>query len=266
MKAAQRYEVGNAVKEALSEHPVRLASVRRKVRVFVSVPGHVIERVPGRRQRRVEVADDVLRLQHVEMLEADGRTLEVIDGRSAIGVDVVDNQLRLVFKRLGDVIEPVNQLARLLRRQVLDAGAFALMPPIRLWICVPRVPNDLPRRIGRRRHDHHLNEWKFGRQPSKARDGFRIAAVRYRYDPIPALRIIHLGQRDERRAHRRFEFAQHRVKEHDIWPLALGFGERLGHIDPVDGQAQEVRVDDEREEIEHLGDDEENYQDLCERL
>src|SRR5579863_1687330 len=192
MKAAQRDEVGDPVEKALAQHPVRLAPVRREVWILVAVPGHVVEGVPRGRQRSVEIPNYVEGLNDVVMFEADGGALEVIDGRAAVGVDIVDDEVSLVLERPGRVVQSVDQLACLLWGQVLFTRPLPLVPPIRFWIGVPRVPNDLPSRIAGRRDLQDFQERELRGKPQKACDRFRVAAIRYRNDAATLRGIVQL--------------------------------------------------------------------------
>ena len=71
----------------------------------------------------------------------DGGSEKMIAWRAAVGIDVVDQKVFPRREHRGDLIERVDQLPGLLRRQRLDMAAGALMPPIGLGCAVPRGPH-----------------------------------------------------------------------------------------------------------------------------
>jgi len=166
------------------------------------VPGHVVEGVPGGGQGGEEIAGDVLRLQNVVVPHPGRRREEMVRWRAGIGVDIVDEEILAALHLLGQGVEGVDELARLLRGQGAHARPLALVPPIGLRVLVPLTPDHLPGRIARGRHLDDLQEGEFLREPPKAFHGRRVAGIGNGDDTVARGRVVDAGERQEGRPHR----------------------------------------------------------------
>jgi hypothetical protein len=89
-------------------------------------------------------------------------------------------------------------------------------------------------------------------KPPQTRDGLHIVGIRDGDDDVTIGRVIQLGKRHERRAHRRFQLFEDRVEQNDERIVALVQILGLFHIDVVHRKAEQVEVDEEAQRVEAL--------------
>ena len=222
--------------------------------VLGTIPRHVIEGAERRRPGQAGIARDVLGLHDPVLAAADCRRQEVILGRAGIGVGVAHQR---AFFRIGrhPVVEGIDQLPRLLGRQVLVVGIRALMPPVSLGVGIPGVPHRLPGRMVGRRNLEQLEEGKLHLEVLEGGNRRPVTRVGDRNDAIAVLRILQLVQRDHGGAHDGFLLFQDGVEQDDrgiVLLRAWNELEPLAHVDHVDRTGKQVAVDEKRQRVERL--------------
>src|SRR5258708_27638610 len=121
-------------------------------------------------------------------------------GRAGIGVGVADQRARFRIGR-HPVVEGIDQLAGFLGRQILVVGIFALMPPIRLGVVVPGIPNRLPRPMIGWGNLKQLQEGKLFLEVLESGNRRPIVGVGDRDNAIAILWILQRVQRNHDRSH-----------------------------------------------------------------
>ncbi|MNN63960.1 hypothetical protein D3C81_1793730 [compost metagenome] len=127
------------------------------------------------------------------------------------------------------------------------------MPPIGLGVGVPGVPHHVPARVSGGGHLQDLDEGKGLRQPLQAGDGLGVIGVGNGHDPIPAARIVELGQGGEGCLHRPLKLAQDRVEQNNKGQFGLGRGQGVVHVHAVHFERAEIHLQHEAAQVENLG-------------
>jgi hypothetical protein len=137
------------------------------------------------------IADYILSLEDIIVLQTGSGGLEVVDGWYAIGIYVIQYPVSALhgYQR----VEQVDELPSLLGRQVCVSSGLALVKPISLVVICPGLPDDVPGLVAGGRHLEDFEERELLLKLFQDFYGFEVMAIRDGNYAVSGCWIIHFG-------------------------------------------------------------------------